>query len=104
MSGRNTLEPGIVPTDVVASMSGLEFLTAIVEGRLPPPPIAAVFDFRLAEVSSGHAVFSGTTSDRLYNPLGSVHGGVAMTCSTRAWDAPCTPHSRRALASRRSKL
>jgi len=39
------------------SMAGIDFLRAIRDGDLPPPPLAAVLGFRLAEVEPGHAVF-----------------------------------------------
>src|SRR6478736_1642958 len=35
------VEYGVTPTDVMASMSGLDFVRAIFEGRLPAPPIMA---------------------------------------------------------------
>lgn len=61
------------------SMSGLEFLQALVAGRLPPPPIAQLLGFRLVEVAPGHAVFECTPGEQHYNPIGVVHGGLAMT-------------------------
>ena len=67
------------PADVLRAMSGLEFLTAIRDGRLPPPPISVLLSFRLAEVEAGRAVFEGTPKAEHYNPIGSVHGGYAAT-------------------------
>ena len=61
------------------TMSGLEFLQALVAGRLPPPPIAQLLGFRLVEVAPGHAVFECTPGEQHYNPIGVVHGGLAMT-------------------------
>lgn len=61
------------------TMSGLEFLEALVAGRLPPPPIAQLLGFRLVEVAPGHAVFECTPGEQHYNPIGVVHGGLAMT-------------------------
>jgi uncharacterized protein (TIGR00369 family) len=72
-------------------MSGLEFLTAIAEGRMPQPPISSVLDFRLASVSHGQAVFEFRPSARYYNPIGSVHGGVACTLLDSALS--CAVHS-----------
>jgi len=57
------------------SMSGLEFLRAIVEGRLPQAPMAVCLDFELTEIEEGHATFRGRTGEYLYNPMGTVHGG-----------------------------
>ena len=61
------------------TMNGLDFLQALVEGRLPPPPIAQLLGFRLVEVAPGHAVFECTPGEQHYNPIGVVHGGLAMT-------------------------
>jgi uncharacterized protein (TIGR00369 family) len=60
-------------------IAGLEFLRAIVSGKLPPPPIAVVLGFDLVEVDTGRAVFEVTPGEHHYNPLGVVHGGLAMT-------------------------
>jgi uncharacterized protein (TIGR00369 family) len=60
-------------------MSGLDYIRAVFEGRLPPPPIAATMDFTGAEAEEGRAVFVGEPGEYLYNPIGVVHGGFAMT-------------------------
>ena len=62
-----------------AQMSGLEYLKAIFDGRLPRPPIAVTMGFEGAEVAEGKAVFFGEPGEFLYNPIGVVHGGFAMT-------------------------
>ena len=38
-SGKQAIEYGIVPIDVMASMSGFDFVRAIFARRLPEPPI-----------------------------------------------------------------
>lgn len=60
-------------------LDGLEFMRAIAEGRHPPPPIARLFDMSLVEVEHGRAVFALEPAEWMYNPIGSVHGGVAAT-------------------------
>ena len=45
---------GVAPLETMRSMSGLEFLRRIADGRLPAPPIAALLGFRIAEVSEGY--------------------------------------------------
>jgi uncharacterized protein (TIGR00369 family) len=62
-----------------SAMSGLEFMKAVFEGRLPPPPIASTMDFTGAEAEQGRVVFVGEPREFLYNPIGVVHGGFAMT-------------------------
>ena len=70
---------GVAPLETLKSVSGLEFLRQIADGRLPTPPIAALLGFRLAEVSEGYARFEMTPEFRHYNPIGVVHGGLAAT-------------------------
>lgn len=70
---------GVVAPDVLLSHSGLEFLQAIVGGKLPNPPICKVLNFHLAEVGEGRVAFEGTPDGSFYNPIGTVHGGFAMT-------------------------
>jgi len=60
-------------------MTGIDFLRAIRDGRVPAPPIARLLGFSLVEVEPGHAVFEVTPGERHYNPIGVVHGGLAMT-------------------------
>jgi uncharacterized protein (TIGR00369 family) len=61
------------------TMDGARYLRAIAEGAAPAPPIAALMDMRLTEVGEGRAVFTLTPQEFHYNPIGSVHGGVAAT-------------------------
>jgi uncharacterized protein (TIGR00369 family) len=60
-------------------MDGLSFTRALLTGELPPPPIAELLGFRPVEVGQGRAVFELVPGERHYNPIGSVHGGVAAT-------------------------
>jgi uncharacterized protein (TIGR00369 family) len=62
-----------------AEMAGMERLRAIVDGSLPPPPIARLLGMRLAEVEEGRAVFEVEPGEQHYNPIGVVHGGLAAT-------------------------
>ena len=64
---------------VARSMAGIEFLRALRDGKLPPPPIAELLGFTLVEVEPGRAVFEVQPGERHYNPIGVVHGGLAMT-------------------------
>ncbi|RSD15519.1 PaaI family thioesterase [Amycolatopsis eburnea] len=62
-----------------ASMSGLEYLTAIKDGRIPGPPIAAHFGLRWERIEPGEVEAVAEPDESLYNPIGMVHGGVAAT-------------------------
>ncbi len=51
----------------------------MVRGEIPQAAICEPLSFRLTEVSEGYAVFEGEPGPHLFNPLGGVHGGWAMT-------------------------
>ena len=61
------------------SMAGLGFLRGVLTGELPPPPVAGLLGFMLAEVDEGRVVMRLMPGEHLYNPLGTVHGGVLAT-------------------------
>jgi len=82
---------GIASEEDFKRLSGLELLRGIIEGRLPAPTISRTMGFRLVEVEAGLAVFEGEPGPHLLNPLGSVHGGVALTLIDSA--AGCAVHS-----------
>ena len=77
--------------DAGAGLKGLDYLKAVFGGKLPPPPMAATLDFTAAEVEEGRAVFVGQPGEFLFNPIGVVHGGFAMTILDSAM--ACAVHS-----------
>ena len=60
-------------------LTGLEFLRRITRGELPPPPIASLLGMRFEEMGEGRVVFSVEPAEYHYNPIGTVHGGLACT-------------------------
>jgi uncharacterized protein (TIGR00369 family) len=62
-----------------ANMSGLEFLQAIRDGHIASPPISQLLGMTIEEVEAGRVVFSLAPGEHHYNPIGTVHGGVAAT-------------------------
>src|ERR1700744_5780302 len=70
---------GVVPIEQARRMDGLSLFTGLLEGRVPAPPMAKVLGFKVAEVERGRVVFTYTPVSDHYNPLGTVHGGVAAT-------------------------
>jgi uncharacterized protein (TIGR00369 family) len=60
-------------------LSGMEYVRQIFDGELPPPPIADLMGFRGVEFDHGRAIFEMTPGPQHYNPIGTVHGGVALT-------------------------
>jgi uncharacterized protein (TIGR00369 family) len=74
-SSDRAIQYGVVPTGTAKTMSGLQLLTAIMEGTLPAPPIQKALNFRPVEIARGHTAFVGNPKFEYYNPLGTVHGG-----------------------------
>ena len=62
-----------------AGLSGLEAMQAIRDGALPAPPMAVLMNCDITEVEPGRVVFTCTPGEEHYNPLGTVHGGLACT-------------------------
>ncbi len=60
-------------------LPGIDYVSAIFGGELPPPPIAELMGFRGVEAERGRAVFEMEPGPEHYNPIGSVHGGIALT-------------------------
>ena len=82
---------GLLEPTALAAMSGLSFLRGLVDGSVPAPPFAEVADVAPLVVTNGRVVFSGTPSQRFYNPMGIVHGGwisllldTAMGCAVHS--------------------
>lgn len=73
------------------TMSGLQFLQTMVAGELPPPPLLELLGIRAVEVSEGRMVFAVEPAESHYNPIGSVHGGLAATLLDSAMG--CAVHS-----------
>lgn len=70
-------------------MTGLDRARAILEGRVPLPPIQALIGFSLVAAEDGSATFELDVRKDHYNPMGTLHGGVlcdigdaAMGCAT----------------------
>lgn len=75
-----------------AGVSGLEFLTAVTDGRIPPPPILKALDFDGVTFEEGRALFQLTPREFHYNPIGTVHGGVFATLLDSA--CGCAVHTK----------
>lgn len=63
----------------ITSMTGLDFLLAMVEGSVPHPSITDTMPMRAVEVSKGFIKFVVQADKRHLNPMGGVHGGFAAT-------------------------
>jgi uncharacterized protein (TIGR00369 family) len=75
----------------LASLSGLDYLRRVRDGRLPAPPIAQVFGMRFDEIEDGRFSVTCDPREAFFNPLGTVHGGLACTMLDTALG--CVAHS-----------
>src|SRR5664279_4010015 len=73
------IQYGVTPTEVMASMPGLDFVRAIFDGTLPEPPIMQTVEPFDCTAEPGLVVMHSIPGFRHYNPIGSVHGGYAAT-------------------------
>lgn len=69
----------VVSPDALRSMDGMQLFEAMLDGRVPPPPITRSLGFILTAAERGRAVFHGVPAFDFYNPLGTVHGGWIST-------------------------
>jgi uncharacterized protein (TIGR00369 family) len=69
-------QPGTFPSrETLLSMSGMEFMQAMLAGTMSPSGIWQVMGFRLHGVAAGNVTFRGSPDVRHANPVGAVHGG-----------------------------
>lgn len=70
---------GVATREQIDGLTGLQQMQRMLAGELPPPPISETLDFALVHAEFGRAVFQGKPSQRLLNPMGTVHGGWYAT-------------------------
>ena len=97
-----TWEDPLATLAAAAGLTGLEFMSSVFEGRLPPPPIMSTMGITGGQVEEGKAVFLGEAGEHLYNPIGVVHGGFAMTILDSAMG--CAVHTTLAAGERYTSL
>jgi uncharacterized protein (TIGR00369 family) len=69
----------LVGAAAAPTMTGIDYLQAIADGRYPPPPMAAHFGFQIIRVEPGDVEFTAEPDESAYNPVGVVHGGLVCT-------------------------
>jgi len=65
-------------------MNHLDSLEKMLRGEVPPPPVAQLLGFKMVELEKGMAVFEMEASERMYNPMGTLHGGILCDISDAA--------------------
>lgn len=81
----------MIGASAAISMTGLDYLRAMAEGLLPPPPISRLMRMGLRSVEHGRVEFTCDPDESAYNPIGVVHGGLVCTLLDSV--AGCALHS-----------
>lgn len=56
----------------------------MIDGEVPPAPVARLIGFNVISVKPGEAVFELQTSEKHANPMGTVHGGIVCDIADAA--------------------
>lgn len=84
--------PSEASGDTLATVSsGLDHIRGILNGDVPQAPMALTLGFELTRAEFGEATFEAEPGEQHLNPLGTVHGGLAMTMLDSA--AGCAVHT-----------
>jgi uncharacterized protein (TIGR00369 family) len=67
------------PAEVGLGMAGIDYLAAMIDGKIPAPPISRLIQMDLTEAKPGRVVFTCRPDESAYNPIGAVHGGLVCT-------------------------
>ena len=70
---------GLTPPDVLASMSGIDFLRKMFAGEFPHATMMQQVGLVGGSAEPGFVVFRAQPGPQHYNPIGTVHGGFAAT-------------------------
>jgi uncharacterized protein (TIGR00369 family) len=68
-------------------ISGLDYLCAIRDGSIAPPPAARLVGYRIVSVDTGRVISELKPFEYHYNPFSTVHGGLLSTLLDTAMTA-----------------
>jgi uncharacterized protein (TIGR00369 family) len=68
-----------IAVDVARTMSGIDYLRAMLRGDVAPPPVSSLIGMEIVAAEEGRVVLSLVPDEYHYNPMGTVHGGIATT-------------------------
>jgi uncharacterized protein (TIGR00369 family) len=86
-----TWQDPLVGAALSLEMSGLDYLRAVADGTIPRPPVATLLGMAIERIDQGEVAFGLDVGEHLYNPIGSVHGGILATLLDSAMG--CAVHS-----------
>ncbi|MCU1407151.1 MAG: aromatic compound degradation protein PaaI [Glaciihabitans sp.] len=65
-----------IGTATSKTMSGLDYIRALIDGSVPPPPIVILLRMRAVSAEAGQVTFHCDPDESMYHPIGAVHGGA----------------------------
>jgi uncharacterized protein (TIGR00369 family) len=74
-----TWEDPHIGANLARTMSGLEYIQALIDGTIPPPPIVGLMNMTAVSAEVGRVTFTCEPNESHYNPIGTVHGGLVCT-------------------------
>ncbi len=74
-----TWEDPLVGAEKAKTMSGLDYIRALIDGSIPPPPIVGLMKMEAVSAEVGTVTFTCEPDESMYNPIGTVHGGLVCT-------------------------
>jgi uncharacterized protein (TIGR00369 family) len=74
-----TWQDPLATATLAGERSGIELLQAVLDGTVALAPICDLLGMTLVAAQEGRTVFTLDPAEWMYNPIGSVHGGIAAT-------------------------
>jgi len=72
-------EDPLVGAALAKTMTGLEYIRALIDGTVAPPPIVNLMNMTAVSAEVGRVTFTCDPDESVYNPIGTVHGGLVCT-------------------------
>jgi len=69
----------LIGANLAKTMSGLEYMQAMIDGAIPAPPISGLMSMTAISAKLGEVAFACLPDESMYNPIGTVHGGLVCT-------------------------
>lgn len=79
MTTANEKRYGVVSVDDRKALSGMEFVTGLVDGSLPLNTMARTLGYDIVECAKGKVIAVSRPTEDYLNPEGTVHGGYTTT-------------------------